>query len=344
MRNRRFAFTLVELLVVIAIIGVLVALLLPAVQAAREAARRAQCQNHLKQMGLAVSNHAGVHGFMPTGGWGGGWVADPDRGASRKQPGGWVFNLLPYAELQQIHSLGAGLANADKLAALAKRDATPIDIFNCPSRRPAKGYPNDLSFTPRNGNFSRLHARSDYAANAGTMRDVESVGGACGGGPDSIQHMEKGQFRVPTPECYSGISHCVSEIAPAQISDGLSNTYAIGERSLPPAFYENGTLHSNDWSMYVGVQDDTYRSAFLHSTGRPAYVPLPDRDGLTVDQFFGSAHQDGCHFAYCDGSVQFVSYDVEPLVHWRSAHRSDDGTQPTPATDGSPCATVPFRL
>jgi prepilin-type N-terminal cleavage/methylation domain-containing protein len=342
MRTLPRGFTLVELLVVIAIIGILVALLLPAVQAAREAARRSKCQNHLKQMGLGIHNHADVHGFMPTGGWGGGWDGDPDRGFGRNQPGGWVFNILPFVEEQQRYDLGRGLADSPKRAAIAQRDATPVTIFNCPSRRAAKGYPNDLGFTPRNGGISRLHARSDYAGNAGTMRDVESVGGACGGGPDSIQQMEDGRFRVPTPKCYTGISHCASEIKLSQISDGLSKTYAAGERSIPPAHYETGTLHSNDWSMYVGVQDDIYRSAYLHTSGRPAYVPLQDRDGLTVDQFFGSAHPAVCHFAFCDGSVQSVSYDVDPLVHWQSANRQDDGGQPDSESDRSACTTVAF--
>src|SRR5262249_22963987 len=113
-------FTLVELLVVIAIIGILVALLLPAVQAAREAARRAQCINNLKQSALGFQMHHDVHKHFPSVGWGWAWIGDPNMGYGKGQPGGWHFNILPYIEESAIHDMALGQVDPQKKDTIGK--------------------------------------------------------------------------------------------------------------------------------------------------------------------------------------------------------------------------------
>ena len=139
-RHTRSGFTLIELLTVIAIIGLLVQMMLPAVQAAREAARRNTCSNQLRQIGLAAQAHISATGRFPTGGWHWNWVGDPDRGNGEKQPGGWIYNLLPYLEYQAIHDLGARQDPATKRRLAAQMQATAPALFNCPSRRDAMAY------------------------------------------------------------------------------------------------------------------------------------------------------------------------------------------------------------
>jgi len=171
-RRTIHGFTLVELLVVIAIIGILIALLLPAVQAAREAARRAQCKNHLKQIGIGFLNHENAHGHYPTGGWGSRWVGDPDRGMGKAQPGGWVFNILPFLEQETVHEFAAD-GEPDTITATQRAGArqmleTPLAFMNCPSRRSALAYPllpYDSQSSYFNSEWPQTAARNDYLAN-----------------------------------------------------------------------------------------------------------------------------------------------------------------------------------
>jgi prepilin-type N-terminal cleavage/methylation domain-containing protein len=107
-KKHRPAFTLVELLVVIAIIAILVSLLLPAVNSAREAARRIQCVNQLRQIGLAAILHEDAHKFYPSGGWSKDFTGDPNRGFGEDQPGGWLFSVLPFLEEDASYRLADG--------------------------------------------------------------------------------------------------------------------------------------------------------------------------------------------------------------------------------------------
>ena len=144
-RSPKIGFTLLELIVVMSIIGLLMSLLLPAVQAARDAARRVHCANNVKQLALGSLHHESAHQFFPSGGWGLLWYGDPDRGFGKTQPGGWIFSVLPYVDLQNLHDLGSGDTNmTTRIASTQCRMTTPLSLLMCPSRRPAILYPRCL--------------------------------------------------------------------------------------------------------------------------------------------------------------------------------------------------------
>jgi prepilin-type N-terminal cleavage/methylation domain-containing protein len=303
-------FTLVELLVVIAIIGILIALLLPAIQAAREAARRASCANNLKQMGIGCLHHLDTHNYFPTGGWGFLWAGDPDRGFGKKQPGSWLFNILPYIEMKAVHDYG--LKNNINGRMMTVRTLVPL--FNCPSRRASILYPYHWGSPFINGNLNAnddLVARGDYAACAGNT-DVNTYSG----GPVDLltgEQMSDTQYGSATTS--SGVSYMRSMVRSREVCGGLAHTYLAGERYLSPDQYYTGNGQADDQAWDIGFDQDNYR--WTGTGGAPDYTktPMRDRKGLIEDQAFGSAHAHVFLMMFCDGSVHPVSYDIDLYTH-----------------------------
>jgi prepilin-type processing-associated H-X9-DG protein len=296
--------------VVIAIIGILIGLLLPAVQAARESARITRCANNLKQLGLACIQHQEAHGHFPSGGWGYTWVGLPDGGFGSNQPGGWMYNILPFMEQEALHDLGLGGTPAEMRAASARRVNTPLVFFHCPSRRPAILYPAVSSHTKQFKETNRVThvARNDYAANGGTVK-------ALTGGPSSRAAARS--FNWPDTSKCNGICHLRSRVEIAQVGDGTSNTYLLGEKYLDPDHYFTGRDSGDNESAYCGHAHDIIR------WGRPGWVPMQDRAGWGDMSRFGSVHSAGCQFVFCDGSVHLINYAIDSTTHQRLSRRND---------------------
>ncbi|WP_442484599.1 DUF1559 family PulG-like putative transporter [Aeoliella sp. SH292] len=334
-RSRR-GFTLVELLVVIAIIGILVALLLPAVQAAREAARRTTCQNQIKQLALGAINHHDTHKHFPTGGWGWFWVGDPDRGYGKDQPGGWIYNTLTYMEQGALHDTGGDgdpmVLSRDQRTGASYVVQTPIDFMNCPTRRASRTYPMGTNNAGggqglKNALTPNVAGRSDYAMCSGVAWN-EWVDQNDGRGPEDYNAALTQSWptdRRTVKPYMVGISYARSEVGMRRISDGTSNTYMIGERYIPVAHYETGEWGGDNETWCTGFNNDNYRvTGRLNGANIVPLTPAQDSDADNDGAGrFGSAHAAVWLMAYCDGSVHAMSFDIDGNAHRDLGNRED---------------------
>jgi prepilin-type N-terminal cleavage/methylation domain-containing protein len=296
-------FTLVELLVVIAIIGVLMGLLLPAINAARESARRTTCLSNLKQLGLASLVHEDRTKRLPSGGWGTLWVGYPDGGNGLKQPGGWVYNILPYLEESSLHDAGQGTATDAVLqTAIAQQVATSQSIMTCPSRRSPQGYTATVGYNPYDplggagtqvdlttaggGQYLNKVARGDYAANAGvryispSSSPSASTVGTIGtdkaaqygcvltSGTDYPTVYKDSTTKVVsgTPfsaDTWSGVIFQRSIISGGSVKDGMSRTFLIGEKFVDRKHSDDGLYGPDAGNMYSGMGPDNYRNTMV---------------------------------------------------------------------------------
>lgn len=338
----RRGFTLIELLVVIFIIGILVALLLPAVNRARETGRRMRCLNNLKQMCVGANSHVSSHGFYPTGGWRGNWIGDPDRGFGRDQPGGWIFNILPYIDETGTYNTSLGLdIQKGSDAAQKKMKAgfmaqTPLSTFQCSTRRRIQTFRVEASVNFVNMDFfdpnstppaqvpqnQRRIARSDYAANTGPFSDEWNWNAPV---LSSLASMEADRFPWPDTSWCKGVVCPTTVVRVASIRDGPNYTYLFGEKYVNPDHYADGKDPGDDQSMYGGFELDIQRftSGYEHSVGLGS-AELDDAkraDKKTVR--FGSAHSAGWHAVFCDGQAKIMNFSIAPEVHASLGNRAD---------------------
>ncbi|MGH7201291.1 MAG: DUF1559 domain-containing protein [Planctomycetaceae bacterium] len=307
MSDNRSGFTLIELLVAIGIIALLLALILPAVQSARQAARRTECRNHLKQIGLAMLEHETTYRRFPSNGWGYEWIGDPDRGTDERQPGGWIYNILPYLEQTQLSELGEGEPPGDQRQSLAMLMQSRVAVFKCPDRPGDQASPGRI-YSPRNALWSPYVAKTDYAVNEGDfITDT-------GEGPLTLEEGDSEDYPWRDTRKATGICFQRSEIRAADITDGMSQTYMAGEKYVSRPNYQTYDDPGHDQSMFSGVDLDINRWTID--------PPRPDGDAIQ-ERRFGSAHSGGCHFVLCDGSVRLIGYGIDREVHRRLGNRRD---------------------
>jgi prepilin-type N-terminal cleavage/methylation domain-containing protein/prepilin-type processing-associated H-X9-DG protein len=325
----RGGFTLVELLVVIAIIGVLVGMLLPALQAARESGRRASCANNLKQLATACQSHNTSMTHYPTGGWDAAsatiLMISPDRGADWRQPGGWAFTLLPFMDQTNTYND-------------VSRNGVAVPVFACPTRRGSPIGPGSVVMTDYAGNRGAWASSPgtptptdtnrnttfgmvvgtippEYPATAAEFQSLQTDMTTVSGTLNARQSMPSGAIASGSVAT-GGIMFIGSALPPSRIRDGASNTYLFGEKYVPQSAYTTGTTGYQNVA-YAGDSPDTLRGGH-----RP---PVSDGTAWADAQqgAFGGPHAGSFNAAFCDGSVRSIDFSIDAQTHFLLSARED---------------------
>ncbi|MCA9184164.1 MAG: DUF1559 domain-containing protein [Pirellulaceae bacterium] len=321
LRRRHFrGFTFIELLIVLAISGMLLALMMSALVQGREAARRVQCQNNLRQIGTAAQGHLTSHGIFPSGGWPG-WVGVQKGGFGSSQPGGWLYSSLPYLAETSQYALG-GEETDESHRLIARRLAQPLSVVICPSRRGVRAYPvahNDMNcdspFPLRGKLLITVAGRGDYAGSMGSRYfNVMATSEGLSVRPAENRSYSNGMFFIQ------------SEVSDRHVTDGLSKTYLVGEKYLDSEQYETGNGNGDCESMYAGFGLSNARAAGNSIVGTSNnWLPMRDGVGGNERLVFGSAHPTCWFVVMCDGSVRAIGYDIDEQTHRQLSDRNDGG-------------------
>ena len=333
--HRNSGFTLVELLVVIAIIGILIGLLLPAVQQVREAARRTSCMNNLRQIALACHNYESALGHFPTtGGSASSFWSESYEPFANFENGSWMYQILPFCEQNNLYDQRESISFADSSTGLGIAES-PVPIFNCPSR------------SGRFYNYGWMVIRQgDYAGVINNWNEPDWQGFQWMDSADLIPNEEQRVWtgligRGGHNNWNAGSIKC-QEIGFQSCTDGTSNTILVAEKAVPINQWtpntstwaiwwdKNGYYAGSDWTCmrmfgpHLGQGDDIWGSSVEvlgDSEERPAGWGM--QDGYTEEYGFGSSHPSVITSAWGDGSTRTITRQADLIILNSLGHRFD---------------------